>query len=366
MVPAGGRKYARAGLAPALTLTVLNIAYPFAPVGPDAVGGAEQVVSALDRALTRHGHRSIGIASEGSDIAGELVPIASGAGPIDWDSRERRWRSVRAAIAQVQAGARIDAMHFHGVDLQAYVPPQGPPRIATLHLPTTWYTPALELSRAGLWFHGVSETQHRSLPGLSGLLGPIPNGVPLDSLRPGAARQSHCLVLGRICPEKGTHLAIAAAKRAGVPLLVAGSVFPYADHERYFREEVEPHLDCDRRFIGALDLKAKREALASARCLLVPSVVPETSSLVAMESLACGTPVIAFPNGALPEIVEHGRTGFLVHDLREMASAIRAVAEIDRSRCRAAAEARFSLERTAAAYLARYEWLAQTRGASAA
>jgi glycosyltransferase involved in cell wall biosynthesis len=353
-------------LAGAVRLTVLNIAYPFAGVGPDAVGGAEQVMSALDRALVRGGHRSIVISSGDSDILGEAVPIESAPGPIDDRSRQRTWRSVRAQIARVQARTRIDVMHFHGVDLQAYMPPNGAPALVTLHLPTAWYAPALDLTRPGLWFHGVSETQHRGLPALSGLLAPVPNGVPLDALAPGKRKGAHCLVLGRICPEKGAHLAIEAAKRAGAPLLVAGSVFPYAEHERYFREEVVPRLDSDRQFVGPIGLGRKRELLASARCLLVPSLAPETSSLVAMEALACGTPVIAFAIGALPEIVDHGRTGFLVRDVDEMALAITAASGIDASVCRGVAETRFSLDRMSADYLARYEWLARIRAASAA
>src|SRR5205823_4301116 len=132
-----------------------------------------------------------------------------------------------------------------------------------------------------------------------------------------------------------------AAALAQVPLLIAGQVFPYEYHERYFAEEIRPRLGPRARFLGNLGVLRKRRFLTAARCLVMPSLIAETSSLVAMEAIACGTPVVAFPVGALPEIIEPGVTGFLVGDTREMAEAIRAVGGIDRERCRAIARDRF-------------------------
>jgi glycosyltransferase involved in cell wall biosynthesis len=144
--------------------------------------------------------------------------------------------------------------------------------------------------------------------------------------------------------------------------LVAGHTFRYPTHESYFRQEIEPRLDALRRLVGPLDFRRKRRFLSAARCLLVPSLAPETSSLVAMEATACGTPVVAFPNGALPDIVEHGRTGFLVQDVGEMAEAIHAVSEIDAEDCRAVARERFSLDRMTRTYLRVYRQLARKGG----
>ena len=120
-----------------------------------------------------------------------------------------------------------------------------------------------------------------------------------------------------------------------------------------------PRLDRRRRYLGPVGFIRKRRLLAAARCLLVPSLVAETSSLVAMEAAACGTPVIAFRSGALPEVVEDGRTGFLVDDVDGMAEAIRRVDRIDPAACREAARRRFSNRRMAAAYLDRYQMLAR-------
>ena len=132
-------------------------------------------------------------------------------------------------------------------------------------------------------------------------------------------KHGFAIALGRICPEKGFHLAIETAKMTDTSLLIGGPAYPYAEQERYFCEEVVPRLGAKRRFLGPVGFARKRRLLSGARCLVVPSLAPETSALVAMEALACGRPVVAFPVGALPEIVEHGRNGFLVRDVEEMA-----------------------------------------------
>jgi glycosyltransferase involved in cell wall biosynthesis len=341
-----------------MALTVLNVAYPLAPVGPDAVGGAEQVLSALDRALVAAGHRSLVVACAGSEVAGTLYPIPAESGPLDDAARQRAWAAHCRAIADCRRRWPVDLIHLHGIDFDAYLPADGP-TLVTLHLPLGWYpAEALQPSRPDLWLHGVSETQCRDAPAGARLLPPIPNGVAIgDGMLPHAKR-GFALMLGRICPEKGIHLALDASRQAEVPLIVAGRLFPYDAHTRYFEQEVVPRLDARQRFVDPLGLRRKRRFLAAARCLVVPSLCPETSSLVAMEALSCGTPVVAFPNGALPEIIDHGRTGFLVNDVAEMAEAIRAAADLDPAECKAEAVRRFSLDRMVQRYLAVYGQLA--------
>jgi glycosyltransferase involved in cell wall biosynthesis len=185
---------------------------------------------------------------------------------------------------------------------------------------------------------------------------PIENGVELAP-RLGRKRD-FALVLGRICPEKGIDNAIAAAGRAGIALLIAGTVFPYRDHLDYLHTRIVPRLHDRCRWTGAVGGRRKERLLAQARCLLVPSKVPETSSLVAMEAIAAGTPVIAYRAGALPEIVEDGRTGWIVDGIEEMAGAIALADRIDPEACRQSAGERFALERMTGAYLARYAELA--------
>ncbi|MBV9734538.1 MAG: glycosyltransferase [Acidisphaera sp.] len=352
-------------------LTVVSVAYPFAAVGPDAVGGAEQVLSALDRALVAAGHASIVLACEGSAVAGHLVALPAPAGVLDEAARAGVQDAVRRALAEALLRHRVDVVHLHGVDFHAYLPPPGPPALATMHLPPDWYPrAALAPARPDTWLHGVSVHQHARLRELvppDRLLPPIGNGVAVAAFGAACrARRSYALMLGRICPEKGQHLAIEAARIAGVSLLIAGAVFPYPAHRQYWEKEVAPRLDRRRRCVGPLGFARKCRLLAGARCLLVPSLAEETSSLVAMEALASGTPVIAFPAGALADIVEPGRTGFLVGDAAEMAAAIGRTDRIDPTSCRQAARQRFDLARTIAAYLDRYRALAATALAAAA
>lgn len=342
-------------------LTVLNVAYALALVGPGAVGGAEQVLSLLDEALVRAGHRSVVVAMDGSRVQGVLCPTPARRLDCALDDRARdaAWTAVRHTIAAAMLRHRVDVVHLHGIDFAEYLPPGDIPVLATLHLPLDWYPPAaLHPDRANTYLHCVSEPQRRSAPPGVALLPTIENGIPVARFDNGQRRRAFALALGRVCPEKGFHIALDAARRAGAPLLLAGQVFGYESHRRYFEDEIVPRLDRARRFVGPASFARKRRLLAGARCLLIPSVAPETSSLVAMEALASGTPVIAFPTGALPEIVTHGVTGYLVRDEREMADAIAAASDIDPGACRAAAESRFSADRMTARYLERYAALA--------
>jgi hypothetical protein len=343
-----------------MTLTVVSVAYPLAPVGPDAVGGAEQVLTQLDAALVAAGHRSIVIACEGSVVAGELIGVPQFGGALDEaavaEARRHHGARLRALLARIDA----DVVHMHGVDFHAYLPPPGPPVLATLHLPIAWYpAEALRPARPLTWLHCVSRSQHESCGANPHLMPYIENGVAVDANPTPHAKRGFALLLCRICPEKGVHLAIEAAKQADMPLLIGGAVFPYPAHQRYFAEEIAPRLDPRRRYLGPVGLARKRRLLAAARCVVIPSLVPETSSLVAREALAAGTPVVAFRQGALVEAIEHGRTGFLVDDVEDMARALAAAADLSPQTCRAEARARFSLVRMSAAYLAAYEGLAR-------
>jgi glycosyltransferase involved in cell wall biosynthesis len=339
-----------------MSLSVLNVAYSLAPVAPSTAGGAEHVVKWLDGALVDAGHRSIVLAAEGSKISGELWTIpATGTRTVDRRIANEIQAAQRHAIGEILRARRIDIVHMHGIDFCYCLPPAGIPVLATLHLPIESYPEeAFHLNRPQTYLNCVSHNQWQSLPPGVSVHTFIDNGVPIQSAPTPHKKRRFAVALGRICPEKGFHLALSAAKKAGMPLFLAGQLFRFPAHEAYFEKEILPRLDKERRFIGPVGSVAKHWLLSSAQCLLVPSLISETSSLVSMEALACGTPVVAFRVGALPGIIDDGRTGFLVNNETEMAEAIAATSELDPEVCRAVARERFSIERMTQAYLALY------------
>ncbi len=341
------------------TLTVLSVAFPFAVVGPDPVGGAEQILSSIDHALSRAGHRSIVMAAEGSLTSGDLVAVPHPPLPIS----ERDWRRahdfLRTMILRVVDQAQVDLVHMHGVDFQDYLPRPGVRVLATLHLPLSSYSHSvLAPERPRTWLNTVSRYQHERLGSHPRVIGPIENGVDAPTL-PAAPKAAFALAMGRICPEKGFHLALDAARAADIELKLAGTISGFPAHIAYFEREITPRLDENRQWIGPVSGMKKWELLQTARYLLVPSLIPETASLVAREALAVGTPVIAFPNGALAETIEHGRTGFLVNDVRAMAEALGWHDAIDPSECRRIAQQRYSAARMTDQYLSLYQQLVE-------
>jgi len=340
--------------------TVLSIAYPFAPVGPNLVGGAEQILWDLDQALVAAGNRSLVVACEGSRPAGELFPVRLPQnGTLDEADREWCREQFHDAVNRALASARVDVVHVHSMDLYEYEFPPEVPLLITLHLAIDRCAlEALGRYRDRAHFCYVSNSQRRSGLAAFGDAPVIENGV---EIRPSNydGKKDFALVMGRICPEKNAHSALEAGTKARVRVVIGGQVYPYRTHQRYFEEKIEPQLErssppADHLFAGPLSPERRRQMLAEAKCLLHPTLAPETSSLVAMEALAAGTPVIAYRSGALTEIVEDGVTGFLVNDVDEMADAIKKVDAISPAACREAAERRFSQQRMIERYFDLY------------
>ncbi len=336
-------------------LRILYIAYPLLEVSDESAGGAEQMLWTLEREMVRRGHETIVAACDGSQVAGEL--LATGRAAIQADQFEQRAAEHTSQILGFldesrQCGDGCDLIHDESGHFWRHAAAVTARLLATLHLPRTFYPQELFAGPpANLSFNCVSEAQARTLTELPAMLGIVRNGIALERFPLTCEKDNYVLWLGRICEEKGTHTAIEVARRAGVPLVLAGQVYPFSYHEQYYSREIRPHLDGARvRFVETPTLAAKVELLRHARAVLVPSLAPETSSLVAMEAAACGTPVVGFRRGGIPEVVADGVTGFLVDSPEQMAQAVRQVAAIDPVVSRRHAEQHFSASRMADDY----------------
>lgn len=343
-------------------MRIMSVAYPFAPVREDTPGGAEQVLRMLDEYLIEAGHESIVAALRGSEIKGKFVPTHGVQGIINDGARKfvlsEHGKNIETAIKKY----RPDVVHMHGLDFHEYLPSEGVPVLATLHLPLDIYAPqALKPQRKDIFFNCVSRWQHGGATGLTGLLEPVLNGIKLPRNKGSFRKRPFTLMLGRVCAEKGYHLGVKASIEAGFPAVIAGKVFDYPEHRQYFDNEIKPHLNRRCRFIGVVGGRDKARLLSSARCLLVPSLLTETSSLSAMEAIASGTPVVAFRRGALTEIVDEGKTGFLVDTVEEMAGAISKAHELDPLVCAETGKERFSSEAMGKKYIDAYRLISGGR-----
>jgi glycosyltransferase involved in cell wall biosynthesis len=321
-------------------------------VSDGSCGGAEQMLWCLERELALRGVATAVAACEGSSVRGELV--STGVAPKDADRFALREREHSESVVRICRQRSFALLHDKSGHFWRHAARVPSPVLATLHLPRSFYPPELfEAVAPNVFFNCVSESQAGGFRDLPNFLGVVANGIALERFTFSAAKQDYLLWLGRICPEKGTHLALDVARQLGMKLVLAGSVYPFSWHREYFEREVRPRLKAAgsmAEFVESPPFARKVELLGQARALLIPTLAPETSSLVAMEAMACGTPVVAFANGALPEVVADGKTGFLVNDLDAMVNAIRRVDSIGPQECRAHVEARFNASRMADGY----------------
>jgi glycosyltransferase involved in cell wall biosynthesis len=327
------------------------------PVPPKLYGGTERVVSWLTEELVARGHDVTLFASGDSTTGATLVPVIPRATRL---GRPRPDVTAAAALllnAVAEAAHEFDVIHFH-IDW-IHLPVMA--RLATPFLTTCHGRLDLpgssELIRyfPTAPFVSISNNQRVSLPHAN-WLGTVYHGLPPDRYQPSFQQGQYLAFLGRITPEKGPEDAIKIARQAGLPLRIAAKL--PRQQSRYFKEHLAPLIDGRQiQFTGELDEQGKGEFLRNAVALLFPIDWPEPFGLVMIEAMACGTPVIAYPCGSVPEVLDDGLTGFIVADEAEAAKAVGRVGKIDRRRVREIFEKRFTCSQMAGAYLDHYETL---------
>src|SRR4051795_2711620 len=327
-------------------------------VPPRLYGGTERVVAWLIDELVALGHDVTLFASGDSKTRAKLVPAWPRALRLGRPRSDPLVAKPAVLEAISRQAADFDVIHAH---------------MDWLHLPllTRLGVPFLTTLHGRLDLRGVADvigrfpaapfvsiSDHQRLPvRRADWLGTIYHGLPADSLRPVIKAGSYLAFLGRLTPTKGPEAAIRIARAAGLPLRMAAKV--PRDDRVYLKKRLEPQIDGTQvELIGEVNDTAKQDFLAGAAALLFPINWPEPFGLVMIEAMACGTPVIAFRSGSVPEVIDHGVTGFVVDGEEEAVKAIQLLDQLDRSQVRARFEQRFTARRMAGEYVYHYEKLA--------
>ncbi len=342
-------------------MKIAQVAPLFESVPPKGYGGTERVVSYLTEELVAMGHEVTLFATADSMTSARLVPITTKS------LRAEAGSPVALACHTTQLGRlgkcadRFDVIHFHTDYLHFPLARQlATPHVTTLHgrLDLPELAP-LYKQFSDIPLVSISDKQRAPLPWVN-WRATVYHGLPADLYRFGATPGNYCVFLGRIAREKRPDRAIEIALRAGMPIVIAAKVDP-ADAD-YYEASIKPLLAHPLvRFIGEVGEADKQQLLANARALLFPIDWPEPFGLVMIESFACGTPVIAYRHGSVPEVVTDGVTGFVVDNQEQAFAALQHIDSIDRRRCREVFEQRFSARQMANRYVQLYDALRSGR-----
>ena len=338
-------------------MRIAQVAPLYESVPPKLYGGTELVVSYLTEELVRQGHDVTLFASGDSTTQAKLVPICPESLRLDTKCIDQLAHHVLMLEYVFSERENFDIVHFH-IDYLHFPLSRREQlvNITTLHgrLDIPDLAPLYQVFR-DMPVVSISDAQRDPLP-WANWQGTVHHGLPEDQLRIRDGRGEYLAFLGRISPEKGLDQAIRIAKLVGMPLRIAAKI-DRADDE-YFETHIKSLLN-DRliQFVGEIGYPEKNAFLGDALALLFPINWPEPFGLVMIEAMACGTPVIAFPHGSVPEIIDDGVTGFLVNNAEEAARAIRRISAIDRRKCRQQFERRFTARRMSEGYLALYQRL---------
>jgi glycosyltransferase involved in cell wall biosynthesis len=329
------------------------IAPPWFTVPPQGYGGVENMCADLVDGLVERGHEVtlIGAGRPGTR-AGRFVPTYLEP-PSDRLGEPLPEVLHTAAVARILAGLDVDLVHDHTLAGPLLARGRAVPTVVTMHGPVTG-EPGEYHRQLGetVSLVAISAAQRRAAPELA-WRGTVHNAVDVTSFPFRAEKDEMVLFLGRLHPDKGVHLAIDAARGAGLPIVIAGKCSEQVERE-YFRTSIEPRLGPDVTVFGPADAAAKRELLARATALVFPILWEEPFGMVMIEAMACGTPVVALRRGAVPEVVVDGVTGILCDDPADLAAAITATRDLSPAACRAHVEQSFDAASMVGGYEAVY------------
>jgi glycosyltransferase involved in cell wall biosynthesis len=340
-----------------MPMRIAQIAPLFESVPPRLYGGTERVVHWLTESLVALGHDVTLFATAESRTSARLVPVRDAAARFVRNFEVNNAPYARMIELVRRQAHAFDVLHFH-IDFHPFsvFTRQPTPFLTTLHgrLDQDWVAPTYGLFPTAPLV-SISDSQRAPAPTLP-FAATILHGMPADLLAPVQAEPSYFAFLGRISPEKGILDAIRIARACGVKLRIAAKI---GEEDLPFHEEIVAPLLADPliEYVGEIDDSHKSAFLSGARALLFPIAWPEPFGLVMIEAMACGCPIIAFRRGSVPEVIEHGRTGFIVDTVDEAVAAIARLPELDRTAIRARFDERWTARRMAQDYLALYQRL---------
>jgi len=339
-------------------MRIAQISPLFEAVPPKLYGGTERVVYSLTEELVAMGHDVTLFASGDSITSAKLAPMREQA--LRLDPTVKDWVATYYRMVELiyRQKDEFDILHFH-IDyfpLQLFSR-QDTPYLTTIHgrLDVPEFVETYG-TFAQCPFVSISDSQRRPIPQLNWVK-TVYHGMPADILSPQPVKQEYAAFLGRISPEKGADRAIEIAQRAGLKLKIAAKV-DNADKE-YYDSKIKPLIQGNPNveFIGEINDAQKPDFLSGAHALIFPIDWPEPFGLVMIESMACGTPVIAFNCGSVPEVMEDGVTGFVVNNIDQAVKAVGKIHTLDRAKVRATFDRRFTSRRMAQDYLDVYQGL---------
>lgn len=338
-------------------MRIAQIAPLYEAVPPSLYGGTERVISWLTEELVRLGHDVTLFASGDSVTTAKLEPMWPKALRLDGAVREPNALHLSMLEHVFNRADEFDLLHFH----MDYYPfslfaRQSTPFVSTLHgrLDLPEHQPVFS-TFSSTPVVSISDSQRRPVP-QAGWVRTIHHGLPQDLLAPRPVKPGYLAFLGRISPEKRLDIAVRISARCGIPLKIAAKI-DNADRD-YFEDNIRELLAFEHvEYVGEISDQEKSEFLSGAVALLVPIDWPEPFGLVMIEAMACGTPVVAFNRGSVPEVIEDGLTGFIVEDETSAVGAVRRLSELSRPAIRRRFEERFTARRMAQDYLDVYRGL---------
>jgi glycosyltransferase involved in cell wall biosynthesis len=343
---------------------IAQVAPLFEAVPPEGYGGTERVVSWLCEGLTSMGHDVTLFAAGGSHSSARLIPCRDQ--PIRTDMGLCSDASDHALMMDKvrERADEFDVIHFHTDIMQMpFFEERAGKTLTTLHGRLDLKgLPELLYRFSDFPLVSISDHQRRAAP-RANYIGTIYHGLPAESYAPSyATDQEYVAFLGRFSPEKGPDKAINIALRAGIPIRLAAKICPQLRaNQVYYHDVIRPLLALPGvEYLGEISNREKSDFLRGAKAVLFPIDWPEPFGLVMIEAFACGTPVLAYGHGSVPEIVEHGVTGFVVENQAQAIAAARRIDRLDRQACRRLFERRFTARTMAQGYLAVYRQLLDT------